>query len=385
MKKAIYLDNNATTPLDPRVLDAMLPFLQNFFGNAASTHKFGRIAYEAIERARVEIADLIHADSKEIVFTSGASEGVNLAMKGVFEKNKEGKNHLITVKTEHSAVLDTAKYLQEQGIEVTFLPVESSGLINIEDLKEALSSNTALVSVMYVNNETGVIQPIQEIAKLSHEAGALFMTDGTQAVGKMPVDVQALGIDLMPFSAHKFYGPKGVGALYVRSRGKPRFRIGAIQHGGGHERGMRSGTLNVPGIVGLGKASAIAKQEMEADSQRIGKLRNKLEKELLTIPNSYINGDPAQRLYNVTNIRFEGADADAVMIALDHVAVSNGSACTSISVDPSHVLRAMGLTELEAFSSIRFSLGRFTTEQDIDGASKAMHQVISQLRKMTQN
>lgn len=388
----IYLDNNATTKLDPRVLDAMMPFLTDNFANAASTHPFGVSASEAVKQARQQLADLLGCETHELVFTSGATEAINLAIKGVADAYSSKGKHIITVQTEHKAVLDVCAYLETRGYAVTYLPVQHDGLLNVDVLKAALRPDTILVSVMAVNNETGVIQPIDEIANLAHEAGALFMTDATQAVGKLPMDVDKSGIDLLTFSAHKFYGPKGVGGLFVRQRrlrsdrrtaGLPnKVKIEALLHGGGHERGLRSGTLNVPGIVGMGKAAELARLEMTTDTRRIGTLRNQLEAALLDIPGTRVNGSPEHRLYNTTNMYFEHCDSDALIMGLDGIAVSNGSACTAASIDPSHVLLALGLTETEAFSCLRFSLGRFNTEADVVAMVKAVKEVVEELRAL---
>jgi cysteine desulfurase len=384
----IYLDNNATTPLDKAVLDAMMPYLTHEFANAASTHHFGVNAYEAVKKARQQVANLIQADSTEIVFTSGSTEAINLALKGLAEGLGKEKKHIVTAATEHSAILDTCRYLQTKGFEVTYLPVQPNGLINLKDIKAALRDDTLLVSIMYANNETGVIQPIKQISDLAHEVGALFMTDGTQAIGKIPVNVDELGIDLMPISGHKFYGPKGIGALYVRQR-QNKVKLPALIHGGGHERGFRSGTLNVPGIVGLGAACSIAQKEMAKNAEKIRDLRDYLETELLKIEGTSVNGDKVKRLYNTSNILFKGADSDAIIMGLSNpdddvlIAVSNGSACTSTSIDPSHVLTAMGLNETEAFSSIRFSLGKRNTEKEINTALAAIKQVVINLRVMS--
>lgn len=388
----IYLDNNATTRIDPRVLDAMMPFLTDNFANAASTHPFGVGASEAVKRARQQVADLIRCEPHELVFTSGATEAINLALKGVAEQYGHARRHIVTVQTEHKAVLDVCHYLQTRGFDVTYLPVlpadsPNAGLLALDDVKAAIRPDTLLVSVMLVNNETGVIQPLREIAELAHAAGALFMTDATQAVGKLPIDVDALGVDLLTFSAHKFYGPKGVGGLFVRQRrlraGLPnKVKLEAVLHGGGHERGLRSGTLNVPGIVGLGWAAELARQEISRDTERIGLLRDQLETALLTIPGTRVNGDPQHRLYNVTNVQFESCDSDALIMGLDGIAVSNGSACTAASIDPSHVLLAMGLSETEAFSCLRFSLGRFNTEADVKATVDAVKGVVDELRAL---
>jgi cysteine desulfurase len=386
--QVIYLDNNATTPIDKRVLEAMMPYLTHEFANASSTHQFGLGAYEAVKSARNKVAQLIGAEPHEIIFTSGATEAINLAIKGVAENYHAKGRHIITVATEHSAVLDTCGYLESKDYEVTYLPVQPDGLLDLNELKSAIRKDTILVSVMYANNETGVVQPIKEIAAITHAAGALFMTDGTQAVGKIPLNVDELGIDLMCFSGHKIYAPKGVGALFVRQRGN-RLRIPALLHGGGHERGLRSGTLNVPGIVALGEACAIAQTELTTHTQKIGALRDYLEKALLQIEDTTVNGSTSQRLYNVTNIQFQGVDSDAMIMGLSNpeddmplIAVSNGSACTSASIEPSHVLTAMGLDELQAFSSIRFSLGKFNTQQEIEIVISNINRIVYTLRAM---
>lgn len=387
-KQLIYLDNNATTQIDKRVLDKMMPFLTNEFANANSTHQFGVGAYEAVKHARIQVADLIGAEAHEIVFTSGATEAINLAIKGVAENYQTNGKHIITVSTEHSAVLDTCNYLEKKGFEVTYLPVQKDGLVNLEELKNALRNDTILVSVMIANNETGVLQPIKEIAEMTHEAGAIFMTDATQAVGKIPINVDELGIDLLCFSGHKIYAPKGVGALYVRQRTN-RIKIPALLHGGGHEKGMRSGTLNVPGIVALGEACSIARKEMPKNAENIEALRDYLETELLKIDGTTINGNVKNRLYNTSNILFSGADSEATIMGLSNtendlplIAVSNGSACTSASIEPSHVLTAMGLDEAAAFSSIRFSLGKFNTKKEMDIVIASVKDIIINLRSM---
>jgi cysteine desulfurase len=387
-KQVIYLDNNATTPIDKRVLDAMMPFLTNEFANANSTHQFGVHAYEAVKAGREQVAELIGAEAYEIVFTSGATEAINLAIKGVAENYQSKGKHIVTVATEHSAVLDTCQYLETKGFEVTYLSVKADGLIDLEELKTVLRDDTILVSVMFANNETGVIQPIKEIAELSHGVGALFMSDATQAGGKTHVNVDELGIDLLCLSGHKLYAPKGVGALYVRQRMK-RVKIPALLHGGGHEKGLRSGTLNVPGIVALGEACAISKRELSKNAENIGALRDYLETELLKIEGTSINGNISSRLFNTSNILFRGADSDAMIMGLSNpendlplIAVSNGSACTSASIEPSHVLTAMGLEEVAAFSSIRFSVGKFNTKKEIDIVIDAVKNVVSGLRAM---
>lgn len=386
----IYLDNNATTRIDPRVLDAMMPFLTDNFANAASTHPFGVSAHEAVKTARQQVADLLRCEPHELVFTSGATEAINLAIKGVCDKLGSARKHIVTVQTEHKAVLDVCQHLETRGYEVTYLPVKSdrsvgAGLLDLDIVKAAIRPDTLLVSVMWVNNETGVIQPIRQIAELAHAAGAIMMTDATQAVGKLPIDVDAALVDLLAFSAHKFYGPKGVGGLFVRQRrvaGSQRVKLEAVLHGGGHERGLRSGTLNVPGIVGMGKAAELSSVAGSTEIKRIGALRDQLETVLLTIPGTRVNGDRTNRLYNTTNILFENCDSDALIMGLTGIAVSNGSACTAASIDPSHVLLAMGLTETQAFSCLRFSLGRFTTETDITATIDAVKGVVEELRAL---
>lgn len=387
-KQIIYLDNNATTPIDKRVLEAMMPFLTDNFANANSTHQFGVGAYEAVKTARMQVADLIGADAYEIIFTSGSTEAINLAIKGVAENYSNKGKHIITVSTEHPAVLDTCKYLEAIGYEVTYLPVLPDGLIELAVLKNELREDTILVSVMLANNETGVLQPIKEIAELAHVSGALFMTDATQAAGKVPINVDALGIDLLCLSGHKMHAPKGVGALYIRQR-LNRVKLAALIHGGGHERGIRSGTLNVPGIVALGAASALAQKEMAKNAEHILDLRNYLETELLKIEGTSVNGNVEQRLYNTSNILFSGADSDAVIMGLSNpendsplIAVSNGSACTSASIDPSHVLTSMGLNEAAAFCSLRFSLGKFNTKNETEIVVETLTKIIIALRSM---
>lgn len=366
----------------------MMPYLTAEYANANSTHLFGVKAQEAVKAARAKVAELIGAENHEIVFTSGATEAVNLAIKGVAGNYKAKGKHIVTVSTEHSAVLDTCQYLETKGFEVTCLAVKSNGLIDLDELKTILRDDTILVSVMLANNETGVIQPIKEIAELSHGVGALFMSDATQAVGKIPVNLDELGIDLLCLSGHKLYAPKGVGALYVRQR-MNRVKIPALLHGGGHEKGLRSGTLNVPGIVALGEACAIAKRELSKNAESIGALRDYLETELLKIEGTSVNGNIAERLFNTANILFRGADSDAIIMGLSNpendlplIAVSNGSACTSASIEPSHVLTAMGLDEVAAFSSIRFSIGKFNTKAEIDMVIDAIKNVVSDLRAM---
>ncbi len=383
MKLPIYLDNNSTTQVDPRVFEVMIPFFLNDFGNAASkSHPFGWKAEEAVDYAREQIAALIGANEKEIIFTSGATESNNLAIKGVFEMYAAKGNHFITVTTEHKAVLDACKHLEKLGAEITYLPVGSDGLLKVEQVAEAIKPNTVLVSVMYGNNELGVIQPIREIGKLCKEKGVLFHTDATQAVGKIPVDVLADHIDLMSFTAHKMYGPKGIGALYVR-RKNPRVKVTAQMDGGGHERGMRSGTLNVPGIVGLGKACELARLEMDAEAIRLSALRDKLENALLNLEESYVNGNVEHRLPHTANISFKYVEGEGLMMGIKDIAVSSGSACTSASLEPSYVLKNLGLDDELAHSSLRFGLGRFTTEEEVDYTINCVTEAVNKLRDMS--
>ncbi len=383
LKLPIYLDNNATTPMDPRVLEAMMPYFTEHFGNAASrNHSFGWQGEEAVDYAREQIARLINADAKEIIFTSGATESNNLAIKGIFEMYAEKGNHFITVTTEHKATLDTCKHIEKLGAEVTYLEPATDGLITVEQLANAIKPNTVLVSVMYANNEIGVIQPIKAIAELCKSKGILFHTDATQAVGKISVDVMADGIDLMSFSAHKMYGPKGVGALYVR-RKNPRVKVTAQMDGGGHERGMRSGTLNVPGIVGLGKACEICHNEMAQDTARIIAMRNRLEASLSELEESYINGNIEHRLPHVSNMSFKYVEGEGLIMGVKNIAVSSGSACTSASLEPSYVLKALGLDDELAHSSLRFGLSRFTTDEEIDYAINHVKEAVNKLRDMS--
>jgi cysteine desulfurase len=363
----IYLDNNSTTPVDEKVLEKMLPYFSQKFGNAASvTHSFGWLAKDGVATAIKQVAELLHCDEQEIVFTSGATESINLAIQGVFEIYKNKGNQIITCKTEHKAVLDTCQALEKKGARITYLEVDKNGLVNLDQLQKEISSSTILVSIMYANNETGCIQPIEKIAEITHMHGSIFMSDATQAVGKLPIDLNTLGIDLIPFSAHKFYGPKGVGGLYIR-RKKPRVILAPTIFGGGHQRGLRSGTLNVPGIVGLGAACALAKDEMESKQKLVLGLRNQLEKGLLQLPNVSINSLNANRLYNTSNICFKDiAAVDLIRHLKNKIAVATGSACTAEDQNPSHVLSAMGLTEKEAFSAMRFSLGKYNTKEEIE-------------------
>ncbi|HMO62388.1 MAG TPA: IscS subfamily cysteine desulfurase [Ferruginibacter sp.] len=384
LKLPIYLDNNATTPMDPRVLEAMTPYFLEHFGNAASrNHPFGWEAEEAVDYAREQVAKLIGADPKEIIFTSGATEADNLAIKGVFEMYASKGNHIITAVTEHKAVLDTCKHIEKAGGEVTYLPVNPDGLIDLKELEAAIKPTTILIAIMYANNEIGTIQPVKEISALAKKNGVLFFTDATQAVGKIPVDVNKDGIDLMAFTGHKMYGPKGVGALYVR-RKNPRVKVTAQMDGGGHERGMRSGTLNVPGIVGFGKACELCRLEMEEDTKRISKLRDKLETELLKLEEAYVNGSREHRLPHVSNISFKYVEGEGLMMGFNkNIALSSGSACTSASLEPSYVLKALGLGDDLAHSSLRFGLGRFTNEEQIDYTIKAVSETVLKLREMS--
>jgi cysteine desulfurase len=382
MDKIIYLDNNATTQLDSRILETILPFFTKNYANAASNHEFGRSVYNAINISRKKVAELIGAESNEIIFTSGSTEAINLAIKGVADSYSSKGQHIITAQSEHPAVLDTCNFLERKGFEVSYVPVKSDGLLDVNSIKDIIRKDTILVSVMYVNNEIGVIQPIKELAIIAHEYGSIFMTDATQAVGKIPIDVNDIGIDLMPFSGHKFYGPKGIGALYIRSKGENQVKLTPLLHGGGHEGSFRSGTLNVPGIIGLSKACELAKNEMNENSRKIKFLRDLLEENLLKIKNSFINGSKVNRLYNISNICFRGVDADTIMMGLKNIIVSNGSACTSTSIKPSHVLKALGKTDNEAYSSIRFSLGKFNVKEDIQIAIERLGELINQLRHM---
>lgn len=383
-RKLIYLDNNSTTPCDPRVVEAMLPYFFEKSGNAASrSHPFGWEAEEAVDYAREQIAQIIGAEDKEIIFTSGATESNNLALKGVFEMYARKGNHIITVETEHKAILDTCRHLEKMGAEVTYLKVNSEGLISLDELEAAIRPTTILVSVMWANNETGVIQPMREIAAICEKRGVLFHSDATQAVGKIPTFPREVGIHLMSFTAHKMYGPKGVGALYV-SRKNPRVKVTAQMDGGGHERGMRSGTLNVPGIVGFGKAAEIARQSMAEEAERLRRLRDKLENALLQLEETQVNGSREHRMPHVTNISFKHVEGEGLMMTFNqHIAVSSGSACTSASLEPSYVLVAMGLGDDLAHSSIRFSLGRFNTEEDVDFAIEAVTKGVNHMRELS--
>jgi cysteine desulfurase len=380
----IYLDNSSTTPTDPRVVETMIPYFTNVFGNASSrNHPFGWQAEEAVDTAREQIAQLIGANSKEIIFTSGATEAINLAIKGAVDMYARKGKHIITARTEHKAVLDTCKNLQKKGVDVTYLEVDGKGMLTPEQVAAAVRPDTVLICLMMVNNEVGVMQPLAPIAKIAHDNGILFMTDATQAVGKLPVNVNEYGIDLMPFTAHKMYGPKGVGALYVR-RKRPRVKVTAQIDGGGHERGMRSGTLNVPGIVGFGKAAELARLEMAEDMARAATLRDRLEQNLLQLEESYLNGDAAHRTPYISNISFKHVEGEGLMMGFNQeIAVSSGSACTSASLEPSYVLTALGLDDELAHSSIRFSLGRFTTEAQIDYAAEKVKDAVNRMRELS--
>ncbi len=380
MKTPIYLDYNATTPIDKRVMEAMLPYFTEKFGNASSrTHAFGWVANDAVKTAREQIAQLINCLSQEIVYTSGATEAINLAIKGVWDNYQNKGKQIITVKTEHKAVLDTCKSLEKKGAEITYLAVDPEGLIDLEEFKKALTPQTILVAVMYANNETGVIQPIKKIADLVHANNSIFMCDATQAVGKINIDVEDEHIDLMCMSAHKMYGPKGVGALYVR-RKNPRVSLLPQINGGGHELGLRSGTLNVTGIVGFGKACEIAQKEMWEDAARISKLRTKLEQLLCNLENVFINGSTKHRLFNVTNITFQGIRSEDLIKKISHIAVAMGSACTSAVAEPSHVLKAMGLNDEDSYSAIRFSLGKYTTDAEIIEIIESVSKAVIEIR-----
>lgn len=384
LKLPIYLDNHATTPVDPRVVEAMLPFFNAQFGNAASrNHAFGWEAEKAAENGREQIARLIGATAKEIIFTSGATEADNLAIKGVAEMYREKGNHIITMVIEHKAVLDTCKRLEKYGYQVTYLPVSKEGFIDLDELRAAITDKTILVSLMYANNEIGVLQDIEGIGKICHERGVLFHTDSTQAVGKIPFDVQKMNVDLASLSAHKMYGPKGIGALYVRRR-NPRVQLAPIIDGGGHERGMRSGTLNVAGIVGFGKACEIASQEMPEEIERMRGLRDRLRANLeKRLDEVYINGSMTRRLPNNLNMSFAYVEGESLLMGINDVAVSSGSACTSATLEPSYVLKALGVGEDLAHTSIRFGIGRFNTDEEIDYVAERVAEVVSRLRELS--
>ena len=384
MSKPIYFDNHATTPVDPRVLEAMIPYFTENFGNAASrNHAYGWVAEDAVEKGRKQIASLIGANSKEIVFTSGATESNNLAIKGVAEMYAEKGNHIITAATEHKAVLDTCKHLEKKGCRITYLPLKGDGLVDLDMLRDAITDKTILISIMYANNEIGVIQPVKEIGKIAKERGVLFHSDAVQACGKIPVNVIEDGIDLLSITGHKLYGPKGVGALYVR-RKNPRVQLTAQMDGGGHERGMRSGTLNVPGIVGLGAACEIAQREMPEESARLCALRDKLRATLeANLEETYINGTMEHRLPNNLNMSFAYVEGESLLMGINDIAVSSGSACTSATLEPSYVLKALGLGDDLAHTSIRFGLGRFNTEAEVDYVAQKMIDVVNKLRELS--
>jgi cysteine desulfurase len=385
VKLPIYLDNHATTPLDPRVLEAMLPYFTHKFGNAASrTHQFGWDAEAAVAGAREQVAKLIGATPKEIIFTSGATESDNLAIKGAAETGRQKGNHIVTVVTEHKAVLDSCKHLQKEGYEVTYLPVQGDGRVDLQQLKEAFTDKTILVSIMAANNETGVLQPMEEIGKLCRERGMVFHSDAVQAAGKVPLDVNSMNLDLVSLTAHKFYGPKGCGALYVRG-GERRVQLSALIDGGGHEQGMRSGTLNVPGIVGFGKACELAWQEMSEESRRVAVLRDRLRDKLATrLDELTINGSMKHRLPGNLNMSFGYIDGESLLTGINHdMAVSSGAACTSAKLEPSYVLKALGLSDDAANSSLRFGIGRFNTEPEIDYVAERVAEVVSSLRELS--
>lgn len=380
----IYLDHNATTPCDPRVVEAMLPFFTQQFGNAASRHHpFGWQAEEAVDKAREQVAALIGAEPNEIIFTSGATEGDNLAIKGVAETYAAKGSHIITCNIEHKAVLDVCKHLEKRGADITYLPVNTEGLVTPEQVEAAIRPDTVLIAIMYANNELGTIMPVKEIGAIARKQGVLFFTDATQAVGKIRVDVGRDNIDLLSLTAHKMYGPKGVGALYVRRR-NPRVKLSAQLHGGGHERDIRSGTLNVPGIVGLGKACEIAGQKMASDAERLSGMRDQLEMSLLQLEGSFVNGSREHRLPHVTNLGFKGVDNEGLLMGINkEIAVSSGSACTSASLEPSYVLKALGLGDEVARSSLRFSLGRFTTDEEVDYTIRKVGETVKALRELS--
>jgi len=384
MKFPIFMDNHSTTPVDPRVLEAMLPYFTEKFGNAASrNHQLGWEAEEAVENARKQIAKLIRCDAKELVFTSGATESDNLALKGVAEMYKEKGNHIITSMTEHRAILDTCKALEKRGLEVTYLPVDKQGRVSPDDVRGAITEKTILISIMLANNEIGTINPIAEIGKIAKEKGVLFHCDATQGVGKIPVDVNQLAVDLMSLSAHKIYGPKGIGALYVRKKG-PRVRLVPLIDGGGHERGMRSGTLPVPLIVGFGKACELCEQEMPTESKRMAAMRDRLQAQIMEkLDECYLNGHPTERLPNNLNISFAYVEGEALLMGVKEIALSSGSACTSATLEPSYVLRALGVGSDLAHSSIRFGLGRFNTDEEVDYTAKRMIEAVTRLREMS--
>jgi cysteine desulfurase len=384
VKLPVYMDNHATTPVDPRVLEEMLPYFQDRFGNAASrNHQFGWTAEEAVDRARRQVAALINANPKEIVFTSGATESDNLALKGVAEMYAQKGDHIITCVTEHKAIIDSAKHLEKNGIRVTFLPVDKLGMIDLDELEAAITDKTILISIMMANNEVGVLQDVKEIGRIAREKGVLFHTDAVQAVGKVPFDVQEMNVDIASISAHKMYGPKGVGAIYVRRR-KPRVLLSPLIDGGGHERGMRSGTLNVPGIVGFGKAAELAAEELEEEMARIFQLRERLRTTFEeNLDEVFINGDLERRVPGNLNMSFAYVEGESLLMGIDNIAVSSGSACTSASLEPSYVLKALGVGEDLAHTSIRFGIGRFNTEEEVDYVAERVTETVRRLRDLS--
>lgn len=379
LPEIIYLDNNATTPLDPRVLEEMMPYFKGLYGNSSSAHLLGRKIKVAVDKARGEVGDLINSNPEDIIFTAGATEAINIALRGLPNLGIQNGKHIITMSTEHPAVLDTCKYLESIGVSVTYLGVNSEGLIDLEELKKAITAETVLISVMLVNNETGVIQPIKQIAEIAQDFGVLLMSDATQAVGKYPIDVIDSNIDILAFSAHKFYGPKGIGGLYIN----PRLKLSPLVYGGGHERGLRSGTLNVPGIIGMGAAARYAEKEMKKDARFVGELASRLQEGLLSIEGTTLNGSIKSRLYNTVNICFEGIDNEALLLNLRNICVSNGSACSSLTMQPSHVLLEMGLNKDHANSSIRFSLGRFNTMKEVEETITEVGESVRRLRTVS--
>jgi len=384
MNLPVYMDNHSTTRVDPKVVEEMLPYFTSYFGNAASrNHSFGWDADKAVEAARERLARIINAESREIIFTSGATESNNLALKGVAEMYVEKGNHIITQVTEHRSVLDTAKRLEKSGMNVTYLPVDKDGLVNPDDVRKAITDRTVLISIMLVNNEIGVIQPVEEIGRIAKERGILFHCDATQGVGKIPVDVHSMGIDLLSYTAHKLYGPKGVGALYVR-RKNPRVRLAPMMDGGGHERGMRSGTLNVPGIVGFGKACEIAMEVMAEESARLIYLREKLRNGIMdSLDEVSVNGHLTKRMPGNINLSFAYVEGESLLMGLREIALSSGSACTSATLEPSYVLQALGVSAELAHSSVRFGLGRFNTEEEVDYVIKRVAETVNRLREMS--